>query len=191
MNNYKNSLEQYAFEQKEKFKEFDEELSGARVISRDVIYKVIIICSSIIGFSVTLISIPNLELQINSSLLKTSWYFFLSTIIIGFFSIFLEGRLHYTLKWRAFQVQDFNQDYNYRIFDKIKVWVVCFYSLVFPRNLIFCLVYKSEKENKYNYILNAKTVQTLAELEKVPFFLENLFIIVFVTALYIFVRSYT
>lgn len=178
-------------EQKEKLKEFDERLVEARLVSRDVIYKIILICSSIIGFSLTLISLPNLEFRVDIGLLKISWYLFLTTIILGFFSIFLEGRLHYALNWRAFQVQSFDKKYKYPFRDKLKVWSVCLYSLFFPRNLIFCMTYKSEKDNKYNYLLNAKAVQTLADLEKVPFILENLFILSFISALVIFVVSYT
>jgi len=178
-------------EQKEKLKEFDEGLVEARIVSRDVIYKIILICSSIVGFSITLMSIPNLELRTDVDLLRASWYFFLFTIILGFFSIFLEGRLHYALKWRAFQIQDFDKNYKYPFRDKLKVWSVCLYSLIFPRNLIFCRIYKSKEDNKYNYLLNAKAVQTLAELEKIPFILENLFILSFISALVIFVASYT
>lgn len=177
-------------EQKEKFKEFDASLASARLISRDVIYKIILICSSIIGFSITLISIPQFDFKTDISFLRTSWYLFLITIILGFVSIFLEGRLHYALKWRAFQVQDYDKAYKYPLIDKLKVWSVCLYSLIFPRNLIFCKIYKTKEERKYNALLNAKTVQTLAEIEKAPFVIENSFVLFFIAALVFFVRSY-
>jgi hypothetical protein len=183
-------LEKLAQEQKEKFKEFDEKLSAARILSRDVIYKIILICSSIIGFSLTLISIPNLELKSNITQLKTSWYLFLTTIILGFISIFIEARLHYALQWRAFQVQDYDKEYKYPFFDRLRVLLVCLYSLVFPRNLVFCRIYKTKDERRYSALLNARSVMLLAELEKSTFVIENIFIIVFVVALIVFVSSY-
>lgn len=191
MSEYLGGLKSLVEEQDNKFKKFDEGLTEARLVSRDVIYKIILICSSIVGFSITLMSVPYLELRTDVGLVGVSWYFFLFTIILGFLSIFLEGRLHYALKWRAFQVQDFDKNYKYPFSDKLKVWSVCLYSLIFPRNLIFCRIYKSKEDNKYNYLLNAKAVQTLAELEKIPFILENLFILSFISALIIFVASYT
>lgn len=177
-------------ELKEQMAEFDKNLTNARIISRDVIYKVILLCSTIIGFSLTLISIPQVGLNTNIGILKTSWYLFLATIISGFLSLFLEGRLHYALKWRSFQVQCFDKDYTYPIKDKLKVWLVCLYSLVSPRNLIFCRIYRNPKEKKYNELLNAKAVITLAELEKLTFILEDLFISLFIAGLLVFVASY-
>ena len=76
MINYSDGLEKFAYEQKEKFREFDKNLLEARLISRDVIYKIILICSSIIGFSLTLISIPNFDLRSDINQLKSSWNLF-------------------------------------------------------------------------------------------------------------------
>jgi hypothetical protein len=190
MDNPNDSLYRFAQEQKDKFKEFDDNLTSARLVSRDVIYKIILICSSIIGFSLTLISIPNLELKSDINQLRTSWNLFLYTIILGFISIFIEGRLHYALHWRSFQVQDYDEDYSYPFIDKLKVWFVCLYSLIFPRNLILCRIYKTKEEKRYYALLNAKAVMTLAELEKLTFILENVFVTVFIFALSTFVRSY-
>lgn len=184
-------LEKWQKEFKEKMAEFDKNLADARIIGRDVIYKIILLCSTIIGFSITLISIPQVNFNIDVITLRISWYLFLSTIIVGFLSVFFEGRLHYALKWRALQVQDFDKEYTYPIKDKIKVWLVCLWSLIFPRNLIFCKIYNAPKEKKYHGLLNAKAVQTLAELEKLTFNIENLFIVLFITALIIFVKSYS
>lgn len=184
------SLYRFAQEQKEKIKEFDDKLSSARLVSRDVIYKIILICSSIIGFSLTLISIPNLEFKSDIIQLQTSWNLFLYTIVLGFVSIFIEGRLHYALQWRSFQVQDYDENYKYPFVDKMKVWLVCLYSLIFPRNLIFCRSYKTKEDKRYYALLNAKAVMTLAELEKLTFLLENIFVVVFIIALFTFVRSY-
>jgi len=184
------SIRRISEEFKEKFKELDTDLASARFISRDVIYKIILICSSIIAFSVTLISIPQLSVATNVSNLRTSWYLFLLTIVLGFIALFLEGRLHYTLKWRAFQAQDFDEEYKYPFIDKLKVLGVCIYSIIFPRNLFFCRIYKTSQEKKHNALLNAKTVQALAEFEKIPFVIENLFVVSFIISLFIFIKSY-
>ena len=175
---------------KEKLTEFDKDLSDSRLLSRDVIYKIIILCSTIIAFSVTLISLSQLDLKIDVGKLKTSWYLFLATIILGFSALFLEGRLHYALKWRAFQVQDYDKDYKHPLKDKLKVFIICIFSLIFPRNLIFCRIYKTDEEKKHNALLNAKSVQMIAEFEKVIFLLENLFFAVFIFALFMFIKSY-
>lgn len=184
-------LKQLQREFKEKFSEFDKDLADARIISQDTIYKIILLCSTIVGFSITLISLSKIGIKVDVATLKTSWYLFLATIILGFLSLFIEGRLHYALKWRAFQVQDYDKAYEYPFLDKIKVWLVCLCSLFFPRNLIFCRIYRDPKEKKYNSLLNAKAVQTLAEIEKLTFIIENFFIIFFVVALIIFVKSYS
>jgi len=183
-------LEKFAIEQKEKFKEFDSKLLDARTISRDVIYKIIIVCSSTIGFSLTLVSIPNIGFSLDINLLKISWYLFLTTIILGYTSIFLEGRIHYALHWKAFQLQDYDDNYGYSVFDKLKVVMVGLYSILLPRNLIFCKKYKTKLLAEYNSILNGKVVSFLAEMEKLCFMLENLFIVVFIAALTVFIRSY-
>lgn len=183
------NFEKLIQEQKEKFKEFDENLAFSRLVSRDVIYKIILICSSIIGFSLTLLSLPSVELRSDLNLLKISWYLFLYTIVLGFLSVFLEGRLHYALHWRVIQVQDFDEKYLYPITDRLKVWFVCLWSLVFPRNLIFCKIYNTSANKKYYALLNAKTVMSLAGMEKSIFLLENIFVTVFVLALFTFVRS--
>jgi len=182
-------LDEFMREQKERFEKFDRGLASARYLSRDVIYKIIILCSSIIGFSLTLMSLPNLKLNLNIELLKTSWYLLLLTIILGFTSIFVEGRLHYALEWRSFQLQEYEK-YHFNFLDRFKIIFISLWSIIFPRNLIFCGAYKTKDEVKYNSLLNARIVMTLAELEKLTFYLENIFIIVFITALVIFVKSY-
>lgn len=183
-------LEKFQKEFKEKLNEFDKELIEARTISRDVIYKIILLCSTIIGFSFTLISIPQFTSKIIVPTLQISWYIFLCTIALGFLSLFLEGRIKYALKWRSFQVQEYDENFKYSKIDKIKVLIICIYSLFFPRNFIFCRIYKSAIEKKYNALLNSKAVILLAELEKIPFFLENLFIISFISGLFVFIKSY-
>lgn len=67
---------------------------------------------------------------------------------------------------------------------------MCAYSLIFPRNLIFCRIYEDPEIKKLNDLLNTKAVQTLAELEKLTFIIENLFIIMFIAGLIVFVLSY-
>jgi len=186
-----NGLQQLVDEQNRKLREFDFKLSSARLISRDVVYKIILICSSIVGFSLTLASFQDLGIHININTLKISWYLFLTTIILGFLSIFIEGRLHYSLQWKSFQVQDFDKNYSYPLKDKLLVWFVSMYSLISPRNLVFCRIYPTKKKRKYYALLNAKTVQILAEIEKLTFIIENVFVITFVIALIVFVRSYS
>lgn len=185
-------LEKINKELREKLREFDADLNSARVISRDVIYKIIFLCSTIIGFSVTLITIktPLFEIGVDTKKLQFSWYLFLLTIIVGFASLLFEGRLHYALAWRALQVQ-IHEDHKYSLIENIKIYFIVLYSIIFPRNLFFCRIYKTEEEKNWNALANGKTVRILAELEKFPFLLENLFIAFFVIALFVFVTSYS
>jgi hypothetical protein len=175
---------------KDQLKEFDSALNNARILSRDVTYKIIVLCTSIIGFSLALISTNILSVSVDVYQLRISWYLFLTTIICGFASLFIEGRIHYVLGWRGFQVQEFDSTYRYKWYKKIMVFFVAIYSLISPRNLIFCRAYKSEAEKLNNGYLNAKTIQLLAEWEKLTFLTENIFIISFVAALYVFITSY-
>lgn len=184
------NLEKFQKKFKEEMQEFDSGLKESRILGRDVIHKIVILCSTIIGFSITLISLPQFETNLNIFSLRISWQLFLVTIVIGFLSLFIESRIHYVLKWRAIQIQDFDEKYNYRLIDRIKVLATCLYTLFSPRNLIFCKIYKTQAEQKSNALLNGKVIQSLAEMEKLPLFLENLFILFFVVSLTIFVKSY-
>ena len=83
-----------------------------------------------------------------------------------------------------------NTIFSYPFIDKLKVLGVCIYSIIFPRNLFFCRIYKTSQEKKHNALLNAKTVQALAEFEKIPFVIENLFVVSFIISLFIFIKSY-
>lgn len=186
-------LEKLQREQKEKFKEFDSALDSARIISRDTVYKIILLCTTIVGFSVTLMSIntPIFSVKVDVQSLQVSWYLFLITIILGFLSLLFEGRLHYALTWRTIQVQDHDKGYKLSLSEKIKVYSVVLYSIVSPRNLFFCRIYKTESEKRWNARMNAVTIITLAEFEKATFVFENLFLAFFIFALFTFIRSYS
>jgi hypothetical protein len=169
---------------------FDTNLKDARLLSRGAIYKVILLSSSIIGFSVTLASFQNLGLRVNIETLKYSWYLFLFTIVVGFFTLFLEGRIKYALAWKAIQPQIFDESIHFGFPEIIKVNLVVCFSLLFPRNLFFGRIYSNERDRKYYQFLNAKAVYYLAELEKLPFHFENFFIILFILSLIVFISSY-
>ncbi len=172
-----------------KFRELDEGLASSRTISRDIVHKIILLSTGIIGFSVTLASVPFLSGNIDIPRLTQSWTVFLLTIVFGYLPLILESRINYCLKWRGFQVQDY--ELKISTWNKVYALLIAIYSILFPRNLIFCRIYKNEADTKLNAARNAHVVMTLANLEKLTFIFENIFVVLFVTGLYLFVRSFS
>ncbi len=174
---------------KEELKEHDESLEKARVLSRKIIVRMIILCSSAIAFSVSLFSIEALKPNIDITMLKYSWYIFLATMIIGFLQLFLEGRLNYVIPHRAFQPMGNIKEYNLTALEFLRIIVVIAISSLYPTNLLFCRIYKDENKKKKYENLNGFTVHYLARLKGLYFILEDIFIITFVTALILFILS--
>src|SRR5690606_38542611 len=101
--NHPSSAEIFMKDQEAKLSKFDADLDSAREVSRKAIYQIIVLSSAIVGFSVSLFSIPVLQTRLDIELLKWSWYFFVGTIILGFFILLWEGRIRYALTWKGFQ----------------------------------------------------------------------------------------
>jgi len=83
------------------------EMESSRAVNRDVIYRVVLLSASIVGFSATLLSIKTLKLNVDSGLLELSWILFAAVILIGPLSIFVESRARYAITWRSIQPQHF------------------------------------------------------------------------------------
>lgn len=174
-----------------KFEKFDRETEAARMISRDALYKMVILETSIIAFSVTLLSVSALRINPNAAFLKTSWVLFLASIICWLSSAFIESRAKFTISWRNLQVSEYDKkDYNY--LDHLKVMGVAVYSLfISPRNLIFCIWRKNTPGyKKYVHNMNAKVIGLIADILKIPLSLELFSIILFVVGLVYFVKTF-
>ena len=75
--------------------------------------------------------------------------------------------------------------------DRAQAMLVVTFSITFhPRNLVFCSIYPSRKEQGYKAYLNGLSVQYLASLENLPLVLEFLFALAFLSGLYLMISSH-
>lgn len=174
-----------------KFEKFDRETESTRLISRDALYKLMLLESSIIAFSITILSVVALRIDPDIVSLKISWIIFLCSILLGYLSFFIESRAKFSISWRTLQVTEFDKkDYNW--LDHLSVIAVVLYTLIVsPRNLIFCRWLKSDKEyKKYIHNMNGKTIGLLADILKIPLFLETISIVLFIIGLWYFIKTF-
>jgi len=176
------------FEQK--MEKFDSDLESARKIARETMAKIVILSTSIIGFSVTLLSVKQLDLQIGTRGLKLSWLLFTATIALGLLIPFVESRAKYVIYWRGLQHQEWERTLTF--WDKLKIVVVIFYSvLIGPRNLIYCKIYKDEAIRNKNAHRNAQVIHWTNKVISLMLATEILFILLFVGALSVLLYSVT
>lgn len=174
---------------KEQFEEFDNSINTSRKISRDAIYRIIILSASIVGFSVSLFSIPALQSNLDFNKLRYSWYFFLGVIISGFFILMFEGRIKYGTTWKGFQTSKYPDEYDYTLKEKIYASLIIMASLFYPANLLFNKIYKNEVEKLFKARVNGLVVHKLATIEHHLIFLENIVFALFVVGLVLLIIS--
>lgn len=174
------------FEQK--MEKFDRDLEGARKIARETMSKIVVLATTIIGFSVTVLSVEQLSLQISERGLRTAWLLLTVTIALGLLIPYLEGRSRYVIHWRGLQHQEWEGKLSF--WEKIKVSAIVAYSLLIgPRNLIYCKIYSDEVVKKKNARKNALAIHYTNKVINLILFAELLFIITFVTALAVLLYS--
>ncbi len=186
-----NDFEKINNDLEKQFNKFDKDIENSRIISRGALYKLSLLSTSIIAFSVTLTSLSADKLRVNIEDLKTSWITFLFSIIFTYFSLFLESRIKFCITWRSLQVREFDKK-DFAFPDHLKVIFVALYSVIIsPRNLIFC-IWKKQDDKYKNYVanMNAKTVGLLADMQKIPLFFELLAIVLFIIGIWIFAKSF-
>jgi hypothetical protein len=123
----------------ERYERFDQEIEQARAISRDAIYRATLLSASVVAFSATLLSIDQLDVKADQSLLGASWSLFACVVVLGPLSVALEARAQLVVTWRSLQPQDFDQlDRKPTLLERLKLYGVLLYSLALrPRNLIY------------------------------------------------------
>ena len=176
----------------EKFKEFDKKIDASRESSRSVIYKIIILSASIVGFSVSLFSVPALQSSLNIDKLRLSWYFFLSTIILGFLFLLSEPRINYAKTWKGEQPKKFPDDlkFNYTYKEQFIALLIILVSLIHPSNLIYNRIYKKAEEKEFKEKMNFLVVHWLARIGSALIILENVIFILFTISLILLVFSF-
>jgi hypothetical protein len=117
----------------------DRGLEAARAVSRDAIFRVTLLSASIVGFSATLLSIEQIDLQADRTLLAVSWCLFAAVVVVGPMSVALEARAKYIVEWRSIQPQDFDSSKRrLTMTERIKLLGVLAYSVsIRPRSLFF------------------------------------------------------
>lgn len=122
----------------DRYEKFDRELEQARSVSRDAIYRVSVLSASIVAFSATLLSIKQLHLSVNESLLAASWCLFAAVVVIGPTSVALEARARYVITWRSLQPQDFDAERKLTRLERLQLLGVLLYSVALrPRSLFY------------------------------------------------------
>lgn len=172
----------------EKYDKYELEINESRKICRDVVYKIVLLSSAIVGFSVSLFSIDLFQDVIDVSLVKMSWYIFVTEIILGFFIMLLYGRIRYAKIWKTTNTL-FTTDIpkKYKWYLKLITIPIALYSVLKPANMIFN--HKKWMKNKKVDSINQLIVHELAWMEhRIPTF-ENIFFVLFIVGLVLLVRS--
>jgi hypothetical protein len=183
------------------FKEFvdkneklDSNLAKTRANTRDIIYKMIVLSSGIVGLSVTIASLNFVSNKVNLQTLYYSWFSFLFTISTGFLALFFESRLEHALTWRASILHGNvspDEVRNLRGFKRLKLYFVLLLCLLRPENIYLDKLTSDDRERGENLLLSWSLVDRLARFKQFSvFWLENVFFIFFVTSLVIFVSSF-
>jgi hypothetical protein len=167
---------------------FDRDLESARRIARDTMAKIVLLSTSIIGFTVTLLSIEQLSLSISTRGLKAAWLLLTVTIALGLLIPFFESRAKFTVYWRGLQQQDWDRVLTK--WDNIKiVMLICYSVLINPRNLIYCKAYKNEPIQEKNAHRNAQVINWVHKVLNLLLVGELLFILSFIGALVVLLYS--
>jgi hypothetical protein len=171
---------------------FDENIKAARQISRNTVYRLILLSSGIVGFSVSFFSIPALQNTLNTNRLRISWYLFLLEIITGVLILFLAGRIRYGKTWKNYQPSSFLNNYkDYSAKEKFFADLIVLFTLIIPGNLVYNKICTNENDELYQRKVNGLVVHKLARLEaNLITFLENCFLLFFVIALIFLVFSF-
>lgn len=188
----KRAMQEISDKLKREFDEFDERLSDSRKLSITAISRLVFLSSGIVGFSVSLFSIQALQSRLDLDTLRYSWYFFVASIIGGFFILIFEGRFRFAKTWKSFQVSNYPEagNYDYSLREKIFAMFILIISVFYPANLLFNRVYKDENERKFKTRVNGLVVHKLASIENALMFLENIIFVSFICGILMLVWSF-
>lgn len=180
-------------ELEKKTKALDESTNRNRSNSIGAIYKMMLLSGSIVAFSVTLVSADALSAKVDLKILHLAWWLFLIAIILGTAILFLESRIEQAKAWRLYmqyappkreELSDLSNE------EKYIIAIGLFKSLFLPENSIFDKIHEDEKETKKDQIRSFMLLHNIAILRRyLVYGFENLFYIIFIIALVMFVNS--
>lgn len=159
------SVDSFMKEFKEKMEKFDQDVKYARGQTRDAIFKMVTLSTAIVGLSVSLFSIPQLQQSFDLIKLQKSWLLFVLTIITGILSFWLEGRILYGKTWKATQSSLYppadQPDYTCK--ECFIAWLITIYTLFYPTNMALNRARNiSEERQKERARINGLVVHRLA-----------------------------
>lgn len=170
---------------------FDKNIKASRQISRNAIYRIVLLSSAIVGFSVSLFSIPSLQQNLDLNSVKLSWYSFLVVIVLGSLILLFEGRIRYAITWKGNQISswvDSLKEYSFK--EQALAYLIVLLTIFYPANLVFNRVYQDGKEVLFKQRVNGLVVHRLARLGHGLVILENIVFIFFVVGLVLLVGSF-
>ncbi|MFH1189054.1 MAG: hypothetical protein V1652_04405 [bacterium] len=174
----------------QRFKDFDSKLHFARQISRDAITKIVLLAAGIVGFSVSLFSIPVIGTNLNLQYVRLSWYALVGVIALGYIILLLEGRIEHAVTWKNFQLSQYPEDHKYTFKQKFYASMLFLVTIVYPKNLFFNRPYSREPEKTFKETTNSLLVHYLARSRGFLDIIENLTIILFIAALILLILSF-
>lgn len=175
----------------EKMRIFDKEVKASRQISRNAIYRIVLLSSAIVGFSVSLFSIPSLQEGLNLCAVKYSWYSFIVVIILGSLIMLAEGRIRHGKTWKGIQSSQWvNALSDYSFKEKFLAFLIVGLTIFHPANLVFNKVYQEETEKLFKQRVNGLVIHRLARLSQSLALLENVIFIFFILGLVLMVKSF-
>jgi len=155
--------------------QFEKNIKAARQISRNAVYRIVLLSSAIVGFSVSIFSIPSLQENINLFLVRWSWYAFLVVIIFGAFSLLFEGRIRYAATWKGRQTSIWADSLkDYTGYENFLAYLIVLVTLLYPANLIFNKVQADKEKAAFQQKVNGLVVHRLARLVHSIVVLETL-----------------
>jgi hypothetical protein len=198
-NNWKELNEQHRRSHKEfmddfqaKMEKFDRDLEHSRALSRNLIEKIIVLATSIVGVSITVLSVEQLKISLDSSTLMVSWRLFALTIALGLLIPFIESRAKYVIFWRSLQPQEFEKRENSIITraQRLRVLLVTTYGIfINPRSLIYCRPEEDAKKHHLDKVRNCAAIHQANLYINLTFVLELIFIATFVFGLVLLIAS--
>jgi len=132
------AMEKAGEKQHERMEKFSRDLERVRALSRDAIYRVTVLSASIVAFSSTVLSVRQLHLRANTTLLAASWCLFAAAVVLGPALVAVEARAQFIITWRSLQPQDFDMERRLTFRERAQLFFVLLYALTIrPRSLFF------------------------------------------------------
>lgn len=175
-----------------KMEKLDRDLEHSRSLSRNLIEKIVVLATSIVGFSVTILSVEQLNVNLSFSELMVSWILFASTIALGLLIPFIESRVKYVIFWRGLQPQEFEEkgESIVTLWQRTKVFFVTMYSIfVNPRSLVYCRPEQDDKKHHLDKVRNGVVIHQANLYVNLIFIFELAFIVTFIFGFVYFIAS--